>query len=340
MSESKQDFAAWPIGDKRLVDGKLIQCVASDWCVVEDSGAECVGADHDNRPSSWHCRDMQCKDRCYVFCPEPATEQPADDPCGKMACNPADNEAVAMAINEQPTSQCKTCGHAVIESGNCHFGNAVSPLPDSRTCRHWEAEPAARDEWDAVTIQLPEPPENYEWDMGSQEHRSFFNYGSHDPWFRWEICTRKITPTPEQIRERVKCRKCGKPAVMIARENNYSDFANGYLIHCEDMCFTTLWCGILADAEKLWADTNDPEQVRERSQAWAAEQVPGTVAVFGGVTWLFVAETTGFIAIVYPSDHGDRAVASTIRGEWREWPGHLDGIGPEHIKFTPSEEGE
>ena len=81
-----------------------------------------------------------------------------------------------------------------------------------------------------------------------------------------------------------------------------------------------------------------PAEIREASQAWAAEQKPGTVARYGGVTWFWHqwCRDTFMVAHEYTGSDDPRYSGKT----WKTWDERLDGIGPEHILCTPSEAGE
>jgi len=109
-------------------------------------------------------------------------------------------------------------------------------------------------------------------------------------------------------------------------------------------------CDIYIQAKRI-APT--PAEIREKSQAWAAEQEPGTVARYKGRRLWFINQpqwptpsvgdfrivTDGFGAMT-AEPWGARAVWTGDEWEWQEWPPCLDGIGPEHVVCTPSEAGE
>jgi len=85
-----------------------------------------------------------------------------------------------------------------------------------------------------------------------------------------------------------------------------------------------------------------PTHNKEESQAWAALQPPGTVAVKDGVEWHWLETTSqagSVTAWILPSKkdgaHLLDADAWYYSAQWRGWDSRLSGIGPEHIEYRP-----
>jgi len=77
---------------------------------------------------------------------------------------------------------------------------------------------------------------------------------------------------------------------------------------------------------------------RERSQAWAAEQPPGTVARYKGVTWFWHQWRRDTFMVAHEDTGSDDPRYSGKT--WQTWDDRLDGIGPEHVIYMPNEAGE
>jgi hypothetical protein len=78
-----------------------------------------------------------------------------------------------------------------------------------------------------------------------------------------------------------------------------------------------------------------PEQIREASQRWAAEQVPGTVAYYDGVLWMWVGRIDNDDLIIDPSMLGEQPIYNGNTQKWLDWGTRLDGIGEQHVVHRP-----
>ena len=184
------------------------------------------------------------------------------------------------------------CGYVACENANYGWYGACSEATCGIRTGFWPTAADARKCWntiqralrpDAVTLELPEPPEGWAWNH--------------------EIL---MVDTTEQLVPGCTIRISAKPIPPT------------------------------------------PAEIRERSQAWAAQQPPGTVARYTDRLWFInqprTTPTTGDFKIVTDGfgamttkPWGARAVWADDAWEWQEWPPCLDGIGPEHVVCSPSE---
>ncbi len=376
MSESI-DFASWPIGDKRLVDGVWVQCdtYRTSGCSICIMLKSCENLEHKKQcmPRT-HCSNKHVG---YYPCDPPEVGDTIGWDGQRFEC---------IDMPERPSNCCD----------DCHWSTIDDTCPDEIGC--------GGDTDDSVAFNLrmvkpePEPTEGYidgeseqpvhtleeatkavdfgPWKMTTKPIQ--MADGTMDPTIGY-VSVEKVDPLPPcacgghgifaaQIgndrMSQIICGGCNRSTGRLFPEQAARDEwvtiqralrLGAVTIQLPEPPDGQCWGDVVdlrylrgtgnrlatysIDIEKVQA-TPTPEQIRERSQQWAAEQKPGTVAVYGGMKWFWAR--SNLYKWISPSfentsdpqeEHAQRDIEA---GTWQLWPDRLDGIGPEHVKYDPT----